>query len=168
MSTYLTLEGQKPNDTPVMGPAQVPVLSDDARLAVAHRVLPVDPPKGEVPYFLPFDPQDLTTRVLQYEILSAGGSGVQAIIDAGGINVVSLAKRPYHVDFADGESFDGPAYSLFDSEGRHYLVYAASAVRDLDNLVRVWGFPPYSPPIRLKIETVYKGKNRLYKVSVSG
>lgn len=148
------------------GKGLVPVLSEDCRNALAIRVLPDTPPQGDVPYFLPFDPMDLTARPLKYEIMSAGGSGANAIIERGGIEVVSLAKRPYRVDFSDGEVFDGPAYSIFDIHGNHFLLYAASIVRDLDNVVRVWGFPPYSPPLKMRLEYRFVGKNRLYKVIV--
>lgn len=144
----------------------VSLLSDDARCALMVRVLPDTPPTGEVGYFLPFDPNDLTTRALKFEVMAAGGSGLAAIIEQGGIMLQSLAKRPYHVDFADGESYDGPAYSLFADSGEHYLVYASSAVRDLDNFVRAFGYPPYSPPVKITFEYVFHGKNRLYKMRV--
>ena len=154
------------NDQAAQSSDKLTVLSDHCRSALSVRCLPERPPSGSVDYFLPFDPNDLTTRPLQFEILSAGGSGIQTIIDMGGIDLISIAKRPYHVDFADGETFDGPAYSLFDAAGRHYLAYAASAVRDLDNFVRVFGFPPYSPPIRVTFSPKYHGKNRLFKLEI--
>lgn len=144
------------------------VLSSYFLDVLRQRFLPDKPPATPIDYFFPFDESDPLNRPLKFAILRKGGSDMPELCESGSERIISLAKCHYSIVFKKGEAFDGPAYHLFSPEGRHYMVYSVTAVRDIDVIVSVFGYPPYDPPLTLTFEHVVVGGNRMYRVGVVG